>query len=67
MADTDQTLEEMAEDDIEMMGAAEDAPAEDEGEGENGTNLPEIEPDVPVKVTFLEYEAPNQLLALKYS
>ncbi|QDS69758.1 hypothetical protein FKW77_010177 [Venturia effusa] len=53
MADQDPTLDEIAEDDVEMLGAEEDAPAE--GEGENETNLPEIEPEVPVKVTFLDY------------
>lgn len=57
MADPDPALEEIAEDDVEMLGAEEDAPAE--GKGENETNLPEIEPEVPVKVTFLEYEASN--------
>lgn len=59
MADQDLALEEIAEDDVEMLGAEEGAPAEGEGEGEgeNETNLPEIEPEVPVKVTFLEYEA----------
>lgn len=61
MADQDSTLEEIAEDDVEMLGAKEDAPAEGEAEGENETNLPEIEPEVPVKVTFLEYEAANAL------
>lgn len=65
MADQDPTLEDIAEDDVEMVGAEEDAPpdgdgeGEGEGEGDNETNLPEIEPEVPVKVTFLEYEAPN--------
>jgi hypothetical protein len=53
------TLDEIVEDDVEMMGAQEEAPAEGEGDAE--TNLPAIEPDVPVKVTFLEYEAPNLL------
>lgn len=62
MADQDPTLEEVAEEDVEMLGAEEEAaPAEGEGEGygDNETNLPEIEPEVPVKVTFLEYEASN--------
>lgn len=61
MADQDFTVEEIAGDDVEMLGGEDDALAEGEGEGEgdNETNLPEIEPDVPVKVTFLEYEAPH--------
>lgn len=52
MADQDPTLEEIAEDNVEMLGVEEDAPAE--GEGDNETNLPVIEPNVPVKVNFLE-------------
>ncbi|RDI83828.1 hypothetical protein Vi05172_g6232 [Venturia inaequalis] len=58
MADQDPTLEEVAEEDVEMLGAEEEAaPAEGDGEGygDNETNLPEIEPEVPVKVTFLDY------------
>lgn len=42
----DMNVEEVAEDDVEMLGGGEN--------GEDETNLPNIEPDVPVKVTFLE-------------
>jgi hypothetical protein len=48
----DPTPEEIAEDDVEMLGAEEGAPGE--GDSEEETGLPDIEPDVPVKVTFLE-------------
>jgi hypothetical protein len=45
-------IEDEAADDVEMDGGAEHA--DDQGEGEDGSLLPDIEPDTPEMTTFVE-------------